>query len=144
MLEHCLRHNKLRYDFIFCGRLCCACVSVCVHVRVSVCALTWLLGRQSQLRVQVRAVVGVYPAFVFLPPAADPVQTNTWEVKAKESASIHSQSAARQNSSWIIFSKKKKSWGNLVLKGVKEEVRGSVSQLRVRRRQPAGLRDPPD
>lgn len=46
-------------------------------VCVSVGALTWLLGGQSQLWVQVRAVVGIYPAFVFLSPAADPVQTNT-------------------------------------------------------------------
>lgn len=51
--------------------------SVCVCVCMSVGALTWLLGGQSQLWVQVRAVVGIYPAFVFLSPAADPVQTNT-------------------------------------------------------------------
>lgn len=73
---------------------------VFVCVCVTVCALTWLLGRQRQLRVQVWAVVGVYPAFVFLPPAADPVQTNTWEVK-KGRASIHSENAARQSRSWM-------------------------------------------
>lgn len=44
-----------------------------------VCFLTWLLGGQSQLWIQVRAVVCIYPAFVLLSSTANPVQTNTCE-----------------------------------------------------------------
>ena len=51
---------------------------------VSVCALTWLLCRQSQLWIQVWTVVGVYSAFVFLSAATNPVQTNTCEQKNKK------------------------------------------------------------
>lgn len=46
-------------------------------VGVSVHALTWLLCRQSQLWVQVRAVVSIYSAFVLLSSSTDPVQTDT-------------------------------------------------------------------
>lgn len=55
-----------------------------VTVDVSVHALTWLLCRQSQLRIQVWTVVGVYSAFVLLSAATNPVQTNAWEQKKKK------------------------------------------------------------
>lgn len=48
----------------------CICGNVCV-------SLTWLLGRQGQLWVQVWTVVCIYPAFILLSPATNPVQTNT-------------------------------------------------------------------
>lgn len=53
------------------------CVLLPVRFGVSVCALTRLLGRQSQLWVQVWTVVRIYPAFILLSPTANPVQTNT-------------------------------------------------------------------
>lgn len=42
-------------------------------------ALTWLLGRQSQLWVQVWTVVRIYPAFILLSSTTNPVQTYTWK-----------------------------------------------------------------
>lgn len=40
--------------------------------------LTWLFGRQSQLRVQIGAVFRIYPPFILLSSAAHTVQSNTW------------------------------------------------------------------
>lgn len=54
----------------------------CLCMRV--CVLTWLLGRQSQLRVQVWTVVRIYPTFILLSPTTNPVQTDTckkWQKK---------------------------------------------------------------
>lgn len=55
------------------------CVLLPVSLGASVRALTWLLGRQSQLWVQVGTVVRIYPAFILLSSATNPVQTYTWK-----------------------------------------------------------------
>lgn len=70
------------------------------------CVLTWLLGRQSQLWVQVWTVVRIYPAFVLLSSTANPVQTDTCKRRQRDEVSIHEawhllKHKARRHKRWV-------------------------------------------